>query len=136
MYIVIKVVTQNFSQQISKQQTKEIFRGVFFQILCYQTEIKVDSTPPVVFLIGTGIFHSMYKHYFRMSLLFSSYLGSHFCHYPLQVSSGFRCYNHYCLELSVITPGYVWAQALGYPGLHNLFALLIYPGLGLTTENL
>ena len=90
VYIVIKVVSHTkFLQQISKQQTKEIFRGVFFQILCYQTEIKVDSTPPVVFLIGTGIFHSMYKHYFRMSLLFSSYLGSHFCHYPLQVSSGF-----------------------------------------------
>ena len=30
----------------------------------------------------------------------------------------------------------MWAQALGYPGLHNVFALLIYPGLGLTTENL
>ena len=77
-----------FLQQISKQ-TKDIFRGVFFQILCYQTEIKVDSIPPVVFLIGTGIFHSMYKHYFCMSLLFPSYLGSHFCHYPLQISSGF-----------------------------------------------
>ena len=41
--------------KISKQ-TKEIFRGVFFQILCYQTEIviiehtdeiKVDSTGSV-----------------------------------------------------------------------------------------
>ena len=55
VYTVIKVVTQNFSQQISKQ-TKEIFRGVFFQILCYQTEIKVDSTPPVVFFDRHGHF--------------------------------------------------------------------------------
>ena len=41
-----------FLQQISKQ-TKEIFRGVFFQILCYQT---VDSTPPVVFFDRHGHF--------------------------------------------------------------------------------
>ena len=46
------------------KQTKEIFRGLFFQILCFQTElehindIKVDSIGSV-FLIGTGIFHSM-----------------------------------------------------------------------------
>ena len=32
--------------KISKQ-TKEIFRGVFFQNLQYQTEIKVDSTGSV-----------------------------------------------------------------------------------------
>ena len=44
-----------FLQQISKQ-TKEIFRGVFFQILCYKTEIKVDSTPPVVFFDRHGHF--------------------------------------------------------------------------------
>ena len=44
-----------FLQQISKQ-TKEIFRGVFFQILCYQTEIKVDSIPPVVFFDRHGHF--------------------------------------------------------------------------------
>ena len=41
------------------KETREIFRGVFFQILCYQTEIehinenKVDSTGSV-FLIGIG----------------------------------------------------------------------------------
>ena len=44
-----------FLKQISKQ-TKEIFRGVFFQILCYQTEIKVDSIPPVVFFDRHGHF--------------------------------------------------------------------------------
>ena len=44
-----------FLQQISKQ-TKEIFRGVFFQMLCYQTEIKVDSIPPVVFFDRHGHF--------------------------------------------------------------------------------
>ena len=84
VYTVIKVVTQNFSQHISKQ-TKKIFRGVFFQILCYQTPLHR------CFLIGMGIFHSMYKHYFRMSLLFSGLLlsGIPFCHYSLQVSSGF-----------------------------------------------
>ena len=44
-----------FLQQISKQ-TEEIFRGVFFQILCYQTEIKVDSTPPAVVFDRHGHF--------------------------------------------------------------------------------
>ena len=49
---IIKVVTQNESN-IYLKETKEIFRGVFFQILCYQTEIehinenKVDSTGSV-----------------------------------------------------------------------------------------
>ena len=44
--------------------TKFLFRGLFFQILCYQTElehineIKVDSIGSA-FLMGTGIFHSM-----------------------------------------------------------------------------
>ena len=40
------------------KQTKATFRGLFFQILCSQTEIKVDSIGSV-FWIGTGIFHSM-----------------------------------------------------------------------------
>ena len=40
-----------FLQQISKQ-TKEIFRGVFFQIWCF----KVDSIPPVVFFDRHGHF--------------------------------------------------------------------------------
>ena len=53
VYTVIKVVAQNFS---NREQTKEIFRGVFFQILCYQTEIKVDSIPPVVFFDRHGHF--------------------------------------------------------------------------------
>ena len=48
---IIKVVRQNYS--IYLKETREIFRGVFFQILCYQTEIehindnKVDSTVSV-----------------------------------------------------------------------------------------
>ena len=40
------------------KQTKATFRGLFFQMLCFQTEIKVDSIGSV-FWIGTGIFHSM-----------------------------------------------------------------------------
>ena len=51
----LQVYTSMFLQQISKQ-TEEIFRGVFFQILCYQTEIKVDSTPPVVVFDRHGHF--------------------------------------------------------------------------------
>ena len=45
-----------FLQVQTSKQTKEIFRGVFFQILCYQTEIKVDSIPPVVFFDRHGHF--------------------------------------------------------------------------------
>ena len=36
---IVKVVAQNYSN-IYLKETKEIFRGVFFQILCYQTEIE------------------------------------------------------------------------------------------------
>ena len=54
VYTVIKVVTPNFSNRYLNKQRK--YLGVFFQILCYQTKIKVDSTPPVVFFDRHGHF--------------------------------------------------------------------------------
>ena len=84
-----------FLQVQTSKQTKEIFRGVFFQILCYQTEIKVDSIPPVVFFDRHG--HFSYE-FFQLS-------GIPFL--PLSFAGQFRlqlCYNHYGLELSVNHP--------------------------------
>ena len=85
------------------KETKEIFRGVFFQILCYQTEIerinenKVDSTGSV-FFIGIGHFTFNvktlfpYESFFQLSgIPFAIILCSIILQQYIQL-----CYHDYC----------------------------------------
>ena len=91
--------TKLLPRYLNKQRK---YLGVFFQILCYQTEIKVDSTGSV--FDRPGHFSFNVNTLFRMSLLFSSYLGYNL---PLSFAGQFRlllCYHHYGLELSVNHP--------------------------------